>query len=271
MFSLTNRSGVLMGMAMCAVVSLAVGSVSATIIPFEDNFETGGDFDSDNIPNFWTWQNNLGGNPTREMFTEDGRLVAQIQGQSSGAGVAGVLARSNAPLFNFLDQTLVYQIDGMSFSGSVNSSGQVLRAGFQSGTEDVWTSRNGIAFQIRANGEYILGWGVDASTRVWDENNLAAGQIDGTPHTLELTVGPNEWAFRLVSDEETLDVGGTVDFANAGFANNGDVYLIYEPFKGTSGWNQFELSVDRIAVVPEPASLGLLGLGGLLMFGRRRR
>ncbi len=271
MISLATRSGVLVGMAMCGVVGLGIGSASASHIPFEDNFETGGEFDSDNIPNFWTWQDNPSGNPQRDMLIENGRLVAKFQGTSSGAGNGTIIAASNDPMFNFLDQTLVYQIDDMRFSGSVHETAQVLRGGFLSSVQDVWVARNGVAFQVRSNGEYTLGWGVDAETRVWDENNLATGKIDGTPHTLELTVGPNEWGFRLVSNEETLDVGGVVPFANAGFANGGDMHLIYQPTKNGSGFNNFELSVDRIAVIPEPASLGLLGFGGLLMLGRRHR
>ncbi len=60
------------------------------------------------------------------------------------------------------------------------------------------------------------------------------------------------------------DLTGTLDISGS---DGSELYLRLENVLGTTGepWT----AVDNISIVPEPASLALLGLGGLVMFGRR--
>lgn len=69
--------------------------------------------------------------------------------------------------------------------------------------------------------------------------------------------------FDWISDGATL---GMVDYSTANRLNM-DIY--FSALGGTIGWNALE-SQTRFSVVPAPASLALIGLGGLVTARRRR-
>jgi hypothetical protein len=116
-------------------------------------------------------------------------------------------------------------------------------------------------------------------------NGGSAGQLLGTAvaltadtwYTLELTVAHSSGnnfavAGRLLQGGVEVagsSVGGTVENSALAAALNADLFAgISGRRVGGSGG---VVALDNLSVIPEPASLALLGLGGLLALGRRRQ
>jgi hypothetical protein len=127
----------------------------------------------------------------------------------------------------------------------------------------------------------MTGGTINATSRFWAPTNLDS--IGGTAH-VQLDGGTiNTGDFRLTNDP-SLNIKGTMDITNGkvivpgdktadptllgyisggfltGFGGAGSVVLTYDPSVGTV-----------ISAIPEPATLMLLGLGGLALYRRNAR
>ena len=119
---------------------------------------------------------------------------------------------------------------------------------------------------------------------VWFDATTAAGVSQGTnTQTLKLTVevvGSVSGSLGTSPTVSKTDVGGasgvtaTADLSALADLTQGETYDVIINFDGgSSGWNirvdDFQLNGD--ITVPEPGSLALMSIGGLLMIKRRRR
>jgi hypothetical protein len=88
------------------------------------------------------------------------------------------------------------------------------------------------------------------------------------------SVGPHDFTEEIFSDHINFYVDGVLDTTKAYTADvSGGFYQVrigsgLSSVNGGAGFDNYSVSTDA---VPEPAALGLLGLGGLTMFLRRRR
>ena len=113
------------------------------------------------------------------------------------------------------------------------------------------------------------GWRVESSGFGWTKTNLFdVPDIDLSDWgTLTTSVDTT------MNDTAAVAAGWSQSFGSGTFANMWTNVNFWDVFDGvaTTTASGREVGLDNFSIVPEPSSLALLGLGGLMMLGRRRR
>ncbi len=144
--------------------------------------------------------------------------------------------------------------------------------------------------QAFADDEYLAGWGLfslvpDAEGVSWtsgefDLPSLEAGQAHLIIDLVQVegTVDTGAWindvyigAFSqcLSADEWAVDRSVTID--SAVLLPTGNVISIQAGLGDTGNYDDFMFRNLRVEYVPEPATMSLLGLGGIAVLGGKRR
>ncbi|MEM9345620.1 MAG: PEP-CTERM sorting domain-containing protein [Planctomycetota bacterium] len=228
--------------------------------------------------------------------TEAGSLAQITDGSANNT--AGIRS-TNA--FDLSDSSLTYSVSWEVGSWDMTTGQTPERVFFTLQTNDSWmfagdAEESRIILAITANNTVGSGESNTASLRY--QNRSASsntnfftdlfdlGSLDDDPDgfTATLTFDATSFSFTTTGLDATNQVNISDTWANLGtdfataFGTDGAVHVAAYvqdagPTDDITDFNRGELDIDRITLtaVPEPGSLALLGLGGLLIAARRRR
>lgn len=204
-----------------------------------------------------------------------------LSGHADAATITGVTIEDVSSEFAGLDRRAERTIDGAGFTeanGYHNATASALIGGNQVGY--MWhTNVSGGTGVIT----YDLATNYDLShVKVWNYNS--AGEASRGARTVEILIASSvggsftslgDFTFTAAPLNDSIDFGQVIDLSS--FSATDNARLVRFNIKnnhgsnGVPGPNDFAgLSEVRFDAVPEPGSLALLTLGGLLIARRRR-
>lgn len=164
--------------------------------------------------------------------------------------------------------------DGDAVRWGIQNDGGQFALGDKANWSGGWLHPVGIdLFQARTNGNFGSTGGNAADL---DASKTGSGTYDGD------SVASFAWSMSITRDTAT-----TVDIVSSFGGGDGSLVQVYTAndvttsiftytattwnFSSDGSFDQVAFSNVDVSVIPEPASLALFGLGGLLMIGRGRR
>lgn len=227
---------------LAGVFAAAVMAAPATAAPFEVLY----DFDGGSAAATVTGTGS--GNLTAEDATDGGDAQTGFSGGTEstfvnandiGTDEASALSGSTSNVFEFTikaDTGFDLNINEISYDAGISSS---------------------------VSGDFTVEWFLRADAK----DSFGTTVVTGTSPNGTTSTGSGDAVFNPV----IVDVSGDPDFQGlTELTLNLHAYVVSGTLK-SSDWGRADNVNITGTVVPEPASLGLLGLGGLMMLGRRRR
>ncbi len=272
------------------IVMFLPQQVDASVI-FEDNFSTGGWQDSDQIEGFWSRSQGSG----TSIGTEDGRFKQTFTSASNNR--SAIMFSQNQEMFNFANQQIVIQYNDFEeimveeFLGGANYN---YRKAFGVTANPGERLDGGMANVISFEQHFRMfndGTGAEDHTNTF---RLRVGTTTLDSHVQYMSGPPVESSrndILLLKDAE-LVIGPTTVTAKLYFHNGDAVTLsgshgldplvdvwMADPALGIQGFasradtdssNPSGFFMGSLVVIPEPSTMVMLGLAGLLLMKRRR-
>ncbi|MHB1158685.1 MAG: PEP-CTERM sorting domain-containing protein [Phycisphaerales bacterium] len=279
-------------MAGVSAVLVLAAHAGASLV-FEDNFSgthasftNAQTFDSDsantgNIGGFWTA--NLVTSTTIGSEGGGGLMLSATCATSDLVARPSTSVTSAAgSTFNFFTQQLTFTGTGVAIGGTAtNSYEKVGRFGVMSNSTSAYGALSALYLEMVGNNKVSLKakTGIASNPGTILVNNIP---VTGTITGFELTLDATTYDLTIYTTTGTFDSGNNATFAGnhsltaAGWGNDGNAGLVLEAQRTSNGAAAVGLTgtmtIGQLTVdaIPEPATLGLLTLGGLLIASRTR-
>lgn len=270
-------------MTLAAVALAGPASNAKADVVFEDNFNNNIVADSDGVPatgtGFWTTHLFDGADGTN-AFAETGGKVTLTALEADTSGTSISISSNVSSDFNFFTSQRTYSVSGMSLGGTLTQPGKKIgRFLILSSGDRFTTSSDGVLLEITGSGVIFFRVRLNGSntTLVNGVDADSGGVITG----FDLVLDATNYDLKIHSTTGTFDSSDNAAFAGThgltlpGWDNGGNSLLGLESGRG-DGANAGQSSifnVDKLTVtaIPEPATLGMLALGGMMMTFRGRR
>lgn len=289
----TSHAGLSCLLAASLAGSLLFGGAAAhaNTVVFQDLFGNGSVVNSDSINNFWTSSTS-----NESTVTEaGGKLVLAAGGSTSTVNqqVARVTSASTSNTFNFFTQKLTFSV-AVGISSNTSAGWQVgNRFVIESEAKPNYGANDAlcVGLQSRATGDaFVLAYKKNNSAMLPDMNDPSVTFLVGSYNSFATVADHHIIGFDLTLDATSYTLivhfDGGVDSATYtgshginlsdwgnGESNGGQAALQMETIRvsdaslagknGASTWDS--VTVTQVDPAPEPAALGFVAVGGLLL------
>lgn len=277
------------------LVSLPLAAAPAATIVFEDTFGNGSVANSDSVTNYWQTYKSPYSSPSA-VTEASGAITLFSGGSGSTAGTHQMSIQSkavSADLNFFTGAGKTYSVTlGSSLTGYDHNTSAVnetttntFNFSIASSVTNAYTANDAFQITVRnnsgVNDDIRVAYKVNASNTT--VNQYLTGTVPGYGYVnvagrvtgYDLTLTATTWQL-TVNHTGGLGVttySGTHAIAIGDWGTNGDSIVELESVRGGgSAGKSTTVTIDRLTVaeVPEPASMALMAIGGLLLMGRRR-
>lgn len=271
------RSAIALGFAASTLTASSDASIVEQFL-FNDAAGTGMANTANTGLNGTSWNFNLNGQPGEGATDGTGIFVI---GQDATAGTSAIssdytrkveMQANSGATYDSGVLTLTHRFDSWDYTGLYGSAGVDLRLNDADGgniTAVLNMQGNEAAVRVRAA---ATGAGSSGSGQ---QGGLAFASSEGIIIRNIVDLDAGVWSVDYRFDTDLAFTNVSSGLTPTGFAVD-EIVMIIDGTNGTATWGSTNFAnVDYIqldyAPIPEPASLGLLAVGGVCLLGRRRR
>ncbi|MHB1158696.1 MAG: PEP-CTERM sorting domain-containing protein [Phycisphaerales bacterium] len=298
------------GMSGAALLAGVVAQSPAAVV-FQDDFDNGVPTQTaSESPTNWVYAVGTGaGDLSTASETGTTLTLTATSNVGNGGPSANMNLRATSSSMNFWLAPVTMTLSGMSRRGTVVNAGKNVYGAFVSQAENTNATNSAVEFRF-FDLEYVrIGWKANAANRVGTNisNSLqistVLNRINGAEFTLDGTGSQLAYELRFATSANPMDTNsnGFIDYLDTGkgilkgllsvtdtttlrnawladngvgSVNNAQAAVTIATARTNNSAESSIFNLDQLTVssaIPEPATLGLLAMGGLVMLAPRRK
>ena len=256
------------------VAAFLQGAMASPIL--DDHFDTKTVLDAPHQDGYWTWTSNEQ-EGVNSMTVEQADSLLKVSSTKVDNKIlrGQFYSSSGSSDLNYFDSPIQITVNGFSADGTTSYWGnRYFYLAITPETGDIWNVKDHVSLFIRGNQKtFSFGCKMDGTgsrKNLVESTTLPAEitdfkiRLDETSYRLELFYDDGQGT----SGSEVF--AGTHGMQASGMYQSPDGNRLSIEFQSNSQEGDANWSIDRITVVPEPATAVLLAFGGLAAFVRKR-